>query len=248
MTSIIFDSPTQFDKSFDHIVESFKGKKGFACPVFSIVTAYRFFTQFDTSDHTHERNLKDAITVTQMEKLEQCVTMDQLITDFTKIDIGSIMVTTQKQICDNDEMSVMFPECDGSKRAVIVLKNGQYFVVMTSKNMYHVRNCHSKYQYDFATRDELINHLSIEYDFIGSDDGENHSIEWVMIEAPFELSFDTLINETLVDDDMFDKMNQLNIPDEDFTLAADKNVEQASDSDDDCDNGCEYDSDDEPWR
>lgn len=188
-----FETITQFiDPNPESKTNSQLYKKN-ACCFFSIITACDFIKTKDMSKTKHEQNIYTAIANNILNQNND-MTFDQLLT-FTDLKKNDIMATTVELIFSGElGYDMIFPDIDKNKHwAIIFLKNSKFFVVMYKDGIYGIRDCHECFQYNFGTKDELINHLNVTYQFNtplivdGFPIPEFSSIEYIKIDKQFSL-------------------------------------------------------------
>jgi len=193
-----FQTITQFIDTEDDEYNKKKYNKN-ACHFFALKTAYEFMKKKDCSKITHEANIYFAIN---MNKIYQNHDMffDEVI-KFTNLKTSDISATTTEIIKSGDyPIDLIFPIDSNNSYCVIILKNAKYFNVIYYSGRFFVRDCHEPFQYDFSSRNELVDHLNKTYQFNESIvvDGfpipEFSSIEYINIDKPFEFKNGILEN------------------------------------------------------
>jgi hypothetical protein len=193
-----FQTITQFINTEDEEYNSKKYNKN-ACHFFALKTAKEFFKKKDLSKTGHEANIYFAIN---MNKLYQNHDMyfDEII-KFTNLKSSDICAATTELIESGDyPLDVIFPDTNKSY-CLIILKNSKFFNVLHYDGKYFVRDCHEPFQYNFDSKNKMINHLNEIYQFNKSIvvDGyaipEFSSIEYIFIDNNFEFKLDNVYDE-----------------------------------------------------
>ncbi len=192
-----FETITQFiDPNPESKTNSQLYKKN-ACCFFSIISACDFIKTKDMSKTKHEQNIYTAIANNILNQNND-MTFDQLLT-FTDLKRGDIMATTVELIFSGElGYEMIFPNNDTGEDknkhwAIIFLKNSKFFVVFYKDGIYGIRDCHECFQYNFGTKQELIDHLNVTYQFNtplivdGFSIPEFSSIEYIKIDKQFSL-------------------------------------------------------------
>ena len=194
-----FQTITQFintDDFDDYILKKYNKN---ACHFFSLKTAYEFMKKKEGSKTTHEANIYFAIN---MNKIYQNHDMyfDEVV-KFTNLKQSDILATTAELLKSGDyPIDLIFPTETNKSYCVIILKNAKYFTILCNGDIYYVRDCHEPFQYEFSSRNELINHLNKTYQFNESVIVDNYaipefsSIEYIVINNPFEFKNGILEN------------------------------------------------------
>lgn len=186
-----FQTITQFIDIDDEEYNRKKYNKN-ACHFFALKTAYEFMKKKECSKTTHEANIYYAINVNKAMANKELY-FDEII-KFTNLNKNDICATSTEIIKSGDfPIELIFPDSKNSY-CVIVLKNSKYFNVIFYNDRYFIRDCHEPFQYDFNTKNELINYLNKTYQFNESIivDGfpipEFSSIEYIFVDKPFEFT------------------------------------------------------------
>jgi hypothetical protein len=187
-----FESITQFDKSFDNLFEN-KNLKGYACGIFSLLTANSYLNNIPITKDVHENNIRKAVKICSENKIFYGMNFDELLSS-TNLNSQDVNSTSVELIIHNViGYNHIFDIKD--KCAVIFLKNEKFFVVICDKNKYYLRDCHESIQYDFDSLEELVQKLNIAYQFnnqidIIVDEYTNYSsIEFIKITQNFIFAF-----------------------------------------------------------
>ena len=188
-----FETITQFiDPDADFKTNSQLYKKN-ACCFFAIISACEFIKNKDMSKTKHEQNIYNAISNNILNQNND-MTFDQLLT-FTNLNKNDIMATTVELIFSGElGYDMIFQDLDKNKHwSIIFLKNSKFFNVLYKDDVYGIRDCHESFQYNFSTKQELIDHLNNIYQFNtplvvdGFPIPEFSSIEYIKIENQFDL-------------------------------------------------------------
>jgi hypothetical protein len=158
---IHFPSITQYDQKYKHI----KSKN--MCSLFSLITAYNYIKTQNISKTAHETNLDAAVANFDIIGLNSEMTFDNLL-DFSNLDKKKILSSTVELVeLGEVGFNIMFPkEYEKISYSVIFLKNSKFFVVNKSiSGIFSIRDCHEIDQYDFKSKDDMINHLRQIYQF-----------------------------------------------------------------------------------
>jgi hypothetical protein len=193
-----FQTITQFINTEDEEYNNKKYNKN-ACHFFALKTAKEFFKKKDLSKTGHEANIYFAIN---MNKLYQNHDMyfDEII-KFTNLKSNDICAATTELIESGDyPLDIIFPDTNKSY-CIIILKNSKFFNVLHYDGKYFIRDCHEPFQYNFDSKNKMINHLNETYQFNKSIvvDGyaipEFSSIEYIFIDKDFEFKLDNVYDE-----------------------------------------------------
>jgi len=198
-----FESSTQYSAEFNDIWTNFPdAKKGLACPFFAIITAYKFFKDGLVDKDAHEFAISASVTYSAFVGTNTELNFNQVI-NLTSLKQSDIMATTTELVETNilgfPEMLPAEKPTDSKRFVTIFLKNAKYFVVMTDKNGYYVRDCHESIQYNFETFVELVNHCSSVYQFTeainitGISYSDYSSIEYIRIFESFKTEILSLL-------------------------------------------------------
>jgi hypothetical protein len=187
-----FESITQFDKSFDNLFEN-KNLKGYACGIFSLLTANSYLNNILITKDVHENNIRKAVKICSENKIFYGMSFDELLstTNLYPENINS----TSVELIINDVIGYNHMFNIKDKCAVIFLKNEKFFVVICDKNKYYLRDCHESKQYNFDSLEELIQRLNTAYQFDNQidlivDEYTNYSsIEFIKITENFNFMF-----------------------------------------------------------
>lgn len=192
---------------FDHRFQSIEGfnKDRNACPIFALYIAYHFLKDGITTKSRHENVLEAAVeTVSQQHHMQTYPRFQDIIPYYGGYHDGQVKATTPELInqygyinFDDDEASIFkFPGYPANY-AVVFLKNSNFIVVLVKfvedKNVFCVRDCHEKEQYDFDNFEALTEYLNKTYQFnnLTIVDGvllpEYSNIEYLKLEEPFEV-------------------------------------------------------------
>jgi hypothetical protein len=191
-----FQSITQYINS----EQNSTGYNKNACHFFALKTAYEFMKKREGSKTTHESNIYFAVNLNKLYQ-NQDMYFDEII-KFTSLKQSDVCATSTELIETGQyPLDLLFPN---TTYCTIILKNAKYFVVVHHDGTYYVRDCHEPFQYEFATRSDMINHLNKTYQLMESIivDGfpipEFSSIEYIVIDKPFifELTGEKLNIET----------------------------------------------------
>lgn len=183
-----FESFTQYDNRFNEKWKRYSdSKKGFACPYFSLITAYRFLKDGDVSKQRYEDNVTLAIQYCTLMGVTSGINFHDF-TSLTNIPVDNIMCTNVELIVLGDlGFDKMIPQLpiESDKRHVIVfLKNGNFLTVLVDKNGYYIRDCHESCQRFALDFDNLVALLSSIYQFT-----EVINIEGIQLEAYSSIEF-----------------------------------------------------------
>lgn len=190
-----FDSITQYDKQFDYL-PNFKFDKN-ACYIFAFLTAQQFMISGKIND-VHEHNRIVELSILNHESLnmegQKYFMTAMSLTDLT----GQPNATTVELINENIiGFDNMFKESKTKPYCVVFLKNSKFFIVLVTENCYAVRDCHEMNQYNFETKNELIQHLKLTYQFCNKIDlggdydlSEFSNVEFLIIDKQVNTCFD----------------------------------------------------------
>lgn len=193
-----FQTITQFINTEDEEYNSKKYNKN-ACHFFSLKTAKEFFKKKDMSKTCHESNIYFAINMNKLFQNHEMYFED--VIKFTDLSSKDICATSTELIeTGNYSLDLIFPVTDKSY-CLVILKNSKYFVVMHYDGKFYIRDCHEPYQYNFDSKNEMIEHLNEFYQFNQSIvvDGyaipEFSSIEYIFIDKDFKFNLENLEDE-----------------------------------------------------
>jgi hypothetical protein len=191
MNSNYFQTITQFINTEDEEYNKKKYNKN-ACHFFALKTAKEFFKKKDLSKTCHEANIYYAINMNKLYDNHDMFFED--VIKFTDLKQNDIMATSTELIETGEyPLDIIFPDTTKSY-CLIILKNSKFFNVMHYDGKYYIRDCHEPFQYDFNSKNEMINHLNEIYQFNKSIvvDGyaipEFSSIEYIFIDKDFKLN------------------------------------------------------------
>lgn len=175
-----FESITQYDKIFSELSKK-PGMNAFNfCPFFALLTANQFMKYSDVSMLSHLACLEKSVMNHYSHKTGSQMMFETLVKyapDLKKTDInGTTIELVQNNVIGYDHI---FPkERDNEQYAVILLKNGKFFVVLhTENNFFHIRDCHESQQYGNLTRAKLIDKLNETYQFNKEIDLDGYKVE-----------------------------------------------------------------------
>jgi len=200
MTIKEYPSITQYDSQFK--VGSFTNERS-ACALFSQLTAKKFLDDKSVDIETHNKIVDCSVANFLDLNSSGFMNFNQFLKLFKNDDYldNDVEATSVDLIVQNIVgFDSILPQ-DVESYAVVFLKNGKYFVVMKDKDNYFIRDCHEKEQYDFDSREEIINHLNKAYQFNKkidlSGEGGNYevpewsSIEFLVLNGPISTVLDT---------------------------------------------------------
>lgn len=196
-----FTTFNQFDEKFKNIGK-FGGDRN-ACPLFALFTAKNFLDNENIGKTQHEINIESAVdNYISHSELPKYMAFDELV-QFTNIITKDQIKCTTPELINLGILSYehIFKEPGSGNYSVVFLKNSNFIVVNVTclfKNdalieVYSVRDCHEKEQYDFTSREDIIIHLNKTYQFneLTVVDGvlieEYGNIEFLVIDTPFQL-------------------------------------------------------------
>jgi hypothetical protein len=204
-----FETFTQYDNKFKELVPFGDNKS--SCPMFAILAAYGFMENPINVGNVHHEKCVDMGEINYlMCGLEGMITFEQMLT-FTNLSMGSITTTSVELVVTGViGFEHMFKLEFENPYCVIFLKNSKFFVVFVRPDMYCIRDCHESFQYNFATREELIEHMLKVYNFgeqmnidgfVSDELSMFNNIEFMVIDKPFTMTLDTSsvvsgVNET----------------------------------------------------
>ena len=163
------------------------------CSIFSLICAYNFIKNKDISKKQHEKNLKVSKLNYVSEDFKKDIDFEKLLS-YSNLD-NYYLNFTNPELIKNNIISYEHMLLNDSK-CIIFLKNFNFFVVLhTDDNKYCVRDCHSKIQYNFNNKNELINYLNNKYSFNKWNIINNYiveemsNIEFIILKNEFDIKF-----------------------------------------------------------
>jgi hypothetical protein len=211
-----FESKTQYDQCFNSIYKDYpKTKKGFACPLFALITTIEFFKNKNITNSKHDENLQKAITMSAMLSIDNQTTFENLI-KYTNLAPTLIMHATTNVISlGYISLDMIIPD-NNKDFCVIFFKNSRFFVVIgdSTTKTYCVRDCHEIFQYNFQDKSSLFEYLNITYSMNKSliVDGVMFSdyslIEYVVIQSPFTDTLDQKLEQVIFGNGFKELKNQ----------------------------------------
>jgi hypothetical protein len=170
-----------------------------ACPLFALITAHNFMNDHKTTLESHVKALDTAITnMIMLENIPKYLSFTDLLEYTPTLNEKEVIGTTPELVKQYGILNGIVSDKDS---AIIILKNGNFFVILISHYnvynnndiMYCVRDCHENEQYDFMTIDLLNEHLAEKYQFdkLTVVDGilieEYGNIEYIIINKQFDI-------------------------------------------------------------
>lgn len=204
-----FESITQYDKQFD-CLQNFKFDKN-ACYIFAFLTAQQFMID-GIINNVHEHNRIVELSALNHESLNMEGQKDFLtVMSFTDL-TGQPNITSVELINENIiGFDNMFDESKTEPYCVVFLKNSKFFTVMVTNDCYAIRDCHEMNQYNFETKEGLIQHLKQVYQFCNKIDlggdydlSDFSNVEFLIIDKPVNTCFDLLLEKQQFEVDYFD--------------------------------------------
>jgi len=203
-----FETFTQYDNKYKELV-----KVGFtksACSTFAILTAYNFMkTPHNITKEMHQKCIDLGVINYLYSGFEGMMSFDEML-QYTNLDKKEVMGATVNMILTEVVgFNQIIKNVHDKRYCVIFLKNAKFFVAMINNNTYSIRDCHESIQYDFDSRDSLLNHLINIYNFCepinidGYKLDEFNNIEFLVIENEFNITLD----ETIVIDGITTSIN-----------------------------------------
>jgi hypothetical protein len=154
------------------------------------------------TQHEHIETIKQSVKFTSFGEATSGLTFDELLFNYTDIDVNKINATSVNLI--NDGMisfKHMFPEIiNDYKYATVILKNEKYIVILADKTGYKLRDCHEHIQFNFKSLEQLILHITNVYQFTkkidvdGIDYSKYSSIEYIIIDSKFKSMISSMLS------------------------------------------------------
>lgn len=199
--SSCFETFTQYHDKFKELVKLGYNKS--SCPMFALLSAHSFINKpGDVGNVQHEKCVDQGAINYLMSGVEGMMTFEQMLT-FTNLNQNLVTATSVELVVEGAiSFQHMFKEEFDNPYCVIFLKNAKFFVVYVRPDMFCVRDCHETFQYNFATRNELVEHLMKVYNFceqmniegfVSDELSQFNNIEFLVIEKPFTVSLDPTI-------------------------------------------------------
>ena len=196
-----FETFTQYDNKYKELVNFTESRS--ACGLFALLSAHEFISSpMIIGKGQHERCVDYGAINYIYHGAEGLMSFDDLL-KFTDLNSDKVMGTSVELVVnDTIGFNQMFKETFTDPYCVIFLKLSKFFVVYVRPDMYCIRDCHERCQYNFKTRSELIEHLMKTYSFCDEltiegikmkDLEQFNNIEFIIIEKPFTLGLDTSI-------------------------------------------------------
>lgn len=192
-----FTTFTQFDKKFDNIKKYNKDRS--ACPLFGLLSCYKFMKDGEISQSVHENNICVAVDTYVSNEIPKYMMFDELL-ELSTLNANFIGATTPELITTGIMgYENIFKFGYTQNYCVLILKNSNYIAVLckvdqNSLETFAVRDCHEKEQYNFKSFEELRKHLDKTYQFEqmtmagGVMIPEFSNIEYMVIDEPFQLT------------------------------------------------------------
>lgn len=198
METNCFETFTQYDEKFKELVKLGYNKS--SCPMFALITAHDFLEKpNEIGNSVHEKAVDLGAINYLLSGAEGMITFDQMLT-YTNLNAGNVLGTSvQLVVEDVIGFSQMFNQAVSDPYSVIFLKNAKFFVVNVRPDGYCVRDCHELFQYNFTKREDLIEHLTKNYNFCeaiqiegfkSAELDEFNNIEFLVINKSFEIKLD----------------------------------------------------------
>jgi hypothetical protein len=164
-----FETYTQYDERFGKINHN-------VCSLFALVTCHNFLKNYSMTQKDHEQNINTAVKNFTDFGLEGEMDFKSLLA-FGDLNINNIDCTTVELVKSKElGFDIILPN-DDKPFCIIFLKNSKYFVVMYNGEKYGIRDCHEICQYNYLTKDTLIEHLNTTYQFDHTIDLDGFSID-----------------------------------------------------------------------
>jgi hypothetical protein len=196
-----FETFTQYDNKYKELIKLGFNKS--SCPTFAILTAHHFMEKpNEIKKWRHEKCVDYGVINYLYSGFEGMMTFDEML-QFTNLDKKGVMGTSVNMIITEVVgFNQIIKNVHDKPYCVIFLKNAKFFVAMMNDKIYSIRDCHESIQYDFTSRDELINHLMTVYNFCepmnidgytSNELDEFNNIEFLVIEKKFNMTLDETI-------------------------------------------------------